>query len=446
MKRVLFSCLGTSDPVRGEHDGPMMHILRHYRPERVDLILTPEIRENAEEDARFERTRDWIVAHWGGYCPEFRYHPIGVRDAHDMDALDRPLHDALAELSREEPDAELLINVTSGTPQMQIILSQMAMDTRYRARGVQVNNFEKKSGTSERTNKDDYDVALELECNEDELPDAENRCVEPRMYAIRREHLRGQLGRLLDARDFEAVAGLKDELPEDLRPLVLHLAARSRLQDAEAKRLADEVQGLPFKLYSFKDGPRGECGRVCEYSLLMKNRAQAGNCTEFLLHLEPLTLTLQKAALECRLKKKGHGLAEFIVPDGRKERFEPALLQSAYPELYAHYAQRAAAVGWDLKPSEPSTYLMDDLLSFFPDVPKAAKDLFGHYSGLKDLRNRLAHTLCAVTETEIRAECGVGAKELTQEIEAAIISCYTACDPQIFHVYEKSAEYLKNRL
>ncbi len=56
MKQILFSCVGTTDPVRGEHDGPILHILRHYRPESVLLFLTPEIRELAETDDRFGKT------------------------------------------------------------------------------------------------------------------------------------------------------------------------------------------------------------------------------------------------------------------------------------------------------------------------------------------------------------------------------------------------------
>jgi len=442
MKQVLFSCLGTTDPVRGEHDGPMLHILRHYRPESVFLVLTPEIREFDRKDARFEKTRDWIAAHWGGYCPEFRFHDIDVRDAHDMDALDRPLHDAMAELSAAHPDAEILVNVTSGTPQMQVILSQMAMDMRYRARGVQVNNFERRAGTSQRTNHREYDVELELECNEDETPDAENRCVEPKLYAMSREYSRRQIGLLLDARDFEAVDKLKGRLPEELGIFASHLAERSRLHDAEAKRLAGALKGLPFALYPYKTGSRGAYGSVVEYYLLMKNRAQTGNFTEFVLHLEPLTLTLQQAALDKLLQAAGHGTAEFLSVAGKRTMFSPDRLRAAYPELYGHYERNVREV----KEAEISTYLLDILLGFFPALPDTAKNLFGHYGELKDLRNRLAHSLYAVTGADIKSACGADAGTLLREIEGTIRDCYPACDPKIFSVYKKSVEYIKGKL
>lgn len=447
MKQILFSCLGTTDPVRGEHDGPMLHILRHYRPEGAYLFLTPEIREMAGKDSRFEKTGSWIAAHWGGYRPEIRYIDSSVRNAHDIDELDRPLYEAMALISRENPDAEILINLTSGTPQMQMILSQMAMDIRFRARGVQVSNFEKSSGRSQRTNQKGYDIDLELEFNEDEQPGAENRCTEPAMYTIRREYLRRQITALLDERNFVAVAQLSDSIPENLGKLTRHLAARSRLQTGEAMHLAGEVKDLPFRLYAYKTGSRAEYSRTSEYYLLMKNLAQTGNYTEFLLHLEPLTLTLQLALLDRLLQGEGCQTADFIptTANGRKT-FEPFLLQSIHPALYQHYEQSVQAMGWEVKRSDANTYLCDVLLSWFPNVPEKAKRLFEHYDCLKDLRNRLAHTLCTVTKAELRDACGTEPEKLLNEIEGTIIACYPACDPVIFSVYDKSMEYIKANL
>jgi len=470
MKQILFSCVGTSDPVRGEHDGPMLHILRHYRPESVYIFVTPEIRQLDSGDKRIKKTREWMREHWNGYQPAVHYFKPDIQNAHDLDALDKPLCDAMSQISRDNPDAEILINVTSGTPQMQMILSQMAMDMRYHAKGVQVANFEKKSGTSERANQKDYDIELELECNEDELQGAENRCVEPEMYAIRREFTRRQITALLDARNFEAVAQLKDSLPEKLGKLVEHMAARSRLQAGEAKRLAGNVGELPFKLYAYKTGSRTaysevseyypvKAGRwrrearsrtayseVSEYYLLMKNLVKSGNCTEFLLHLEPLTLTLQLALLDRLLQATGGGTWQFLSEERDRQFFDPAELQSTQPALYAHYSRLMAAKGWDVKRIEISTYLGGDLLSFYSDVPEKAKRLFDHYDMLKDLRNQLAHELRAFTPADIRAACGVDAAKLLEEIEGTIIACYPACDPVIFSVFDSCIEYIKRNL
>lgn len=40
MDDILFTCAGTSDPVRGNRDGGILHIMRYYHPKRVYLFLS----------------------------------------------------------------------------------------------------------------------------------------------------------------------------------------------------------------------------------------------------------------------------------------------------------------------------------------------------------------------------------------------------------------------
>lgn len=168
-RQVLLSFLGTTDPIRGERDGAMLHILRHYRPEVVCLLFTPEVRKLAEADERYEKVFFHLKSHWDGYAPVVLEQDFSVSDVSDMDELDQPLHDVMNRLSREYADAEILVNITSGTPQMQMLLSQMVLELRYHARGIQVKTPEKKAGTTVRTNdSENYDINLEIECNEDE--------------------------------------------------------------------------------------------------------------------------------------------------------------------------------------------------------------------------------------------------------------------------------------
>lgn len=134
-RQVLLSFLGTTDPIRGERDGAMLHILRHYRPEVVCLLFTPEVRKLAEADERYEKVFFHLKSHWDGYAPVVLEQDLSVSDVSDMDELDQPLHDVMNRLSREYADAEILVNITSGTPQMQMLLSQMVLELRYHAPG-----------------------------------------------------------------------------------------------------------------------------------------------------------------------------------------------------------------------------------------------------------------------------------------------------------------------
>ena len=104
-RQVLLSFLGTTDPIRGERDGAMLHILRHYRPEVVCLLFTPEVRKLAEADERYEKVFFHLKSHWDGYAPVVLEQDLSVSDVSDMDELDQPLHDVMNRLSREYADA-----------------------------------------------------------------------------------------------------------------------------------------------------------------------------------------------------------------------------------------------------------------------------------------------------------------------------------------------------
>ena len=47
--RVLFSPVGTTDPVRNCRDGACLHILRHYQPDHVVLYYTAEMEEREKQ-------------------------------------------------------------------------------------------------------------------------------------------------------------------------------------------------------------------------------------------------------------------------------------------------------------------------------------------------------------------------------------------------------------
>ena len=107
-------------------------------------------------------------------------------------------------------------------------------------------------------------MQLELELNEDEAPDAPNRCSEPKLFAIQRDVARAQIGGLLARRDYRALEAIGDQLPPDILPLIRHLAARNDLQTEEAYKLARTLS-LPFKLYPAKRAAGEEYRELSEY-------------------------------------------------------------------------------------------------------------------------------------------------------------------------------------
>ena len=53
MKRILFSPIGSTDPISRQYDGAMLHIIRKYRPEKVYVYMSKEMCELEDKDHRY---------------------------------------------------------------------------------------------------------------------------------------------------------------------------------------------------------------------------------------------------------------------------------------------------------------------------------------------------------------------------------------------------------
>ena len=100
---------------------------------------------------------------------------------------------------------------------------------------------EKKAGTTVRTNdSENYDIDLEIECNEDEQEGAPNRCVEPELFSVRRKNQWQQVEAPLNQRCFRGVAEMRPApLSEELMActgiIVSKVTCRKKEDNSEEK-------------------------------------------------------------------------------------------------------------------------------------------------------------------------------------------------------------------
>lgn len=422
MASILYSCFGTTDPVRGMRDGGLMHIMRFYRPDAVYLFLSKEIVELDRADQRIAKTFAYLRENWGGYHPHVIRVETGIEDPSDMDALMGPMDELLQQAMLEHPKTEVLVNLSSGTPQMQIILAQMALDPRYPTKGIQIKSPERASGRAERTNGKRYSVDEALGLNEDEAPDTQNRCCEPKLTAVRREAVRNQLRSLLSQRNYAAIAQMGADLPAPIPKLARHLDYRSRflLKDAEAE--AAGLTGL---------GLQTDCGvypypvyELIEYFAMLKNLVYLKRYTDFMLRLNPFVVRLQTVLLEESLKPLGLTERDLIpVVNGRK-KIRPRLIQNKLPELLTFME---TAFNCPVEERDVSIRAMNVMLTYF-QVDRTALHLLERCErGNRELRNSAAHDLFAVTNDDIRNICGSDAEGLIRGLEKVLtdtLACY----------------------
>ena len=401
-ERVLLSCVGTSDPVRGYHDGGMLHIMRYYRPQKVYIFLSQEIEDFENRDSRFEKTVRYANEHWQDYNAEAVYIKSGIVDVSDMDLVAGPLTELFENIIRENPNSQLLINLSSGTPQMQIVLAQLAMSSRYNdIKGVQVSTPENSSGKSERTNSPNYSVETELELNEDELPGAPNRCSEPQMIAIQRDRVRAQ-----------------------------------KLE-------------LPFKLYPARQTASAEYREVSEYYLLLRNLQLTGRYSEFVLRLNPFLTRLMVQQLLLELPDE----AKAVIEKRKNGRiiFNADIMRRVMPDEMKKLEQ---SCGRTLESSDISLFVGARLLRIFNKLPEHVLRVFEACEHLNsEQRNLAAHQLHAVTDADIKRDCvddskkAYSAAELVRIFGGMLASAYPdMCDKELFTVYDRCADYIMRRL
>ena len=458
---VLFTCVGTSDPVRGYRDGGMLHIMRHYRPEKIYIFLTEEMGQYEQEgekcDHRYSKTIQYANDHWDSYEAEAEYVYSHIEDAQDLDIVAGPLYALFDRILQENPESDILINLSSGTPQMKAILNMLAMSSQIRTiKGIQVANPEGKSGNTTRTNEANYDVGLELECNEDETASSPNRCTEPKLFSIERDRTRAQVRKLIEQRDYRALESLGSQLPPTILPLVKHLAARNDLQSDKAQSLSKEVkQTTGFDLYPHKGNLMTAQGQkyaeISEYYLLLRNLEKTNRYSEFILRMNPfLTELLQSILLECLPKEAKSVIA--ISYDG-KVKFRGTVLHDVMPDI-AQVIETECRFALDDR--DFGMRVGVPLLSKIGQnqVPGFILETFIACERLNSgERNRLAHQLHAVTDQDIETACmdrqgnHYKAHQLVHSFGKMLAYVYPGyCDERLFKIYDECNAYMLKQI
>ena len=441
---ILFSCVGSTDPVRGLRDGGMVHIARKFRPAAIHLFFTKEFTGWDQWDSRIKKTADRMRAYWG-YTPEITRTDSGIEDPSNLESLYEPMRGAFEAFADRYPDAEILVNLSSGTPQMEIILSQLVLETRWRIRGIQVKNPEGRSGSSLRTNSQNYRVDEELRGNLDDGPECPDRCTEPTLFAIRRERNWREVRSLLEQRDYAAVAAMPDCLPPDLLDIVRHLSERDSLQTERARELAAKLPP-ELNLYPVKPGGTEDAAywEVADYWLMMKNMLLSGRYSDFLLRLSVLALYLEERILTDMLSERGAAYDALTIPsrNGKDRELSMDALNDALPDLYAALCE-AMEKDYGITPQNGRSVFLYSRILRCMKVPKKKMGFLNICDNLTGPRNDVAHRLRAVTKEEFRNAASMDVDKFIKRAEFAMQTIYPHCDPAVFGVHERCVRYIE---
>lgn len=468
-KKVLISGFGTSDPVRTSHDGPLMHIMRHYHPDIVYIYVTREIHHQNENDSRIMKMMNYIKENWSGY--QFSYELISseIENPSDLDMVAEDMRKNIDNVLVGHEDDQIFLNLSSGTPQMKTYLSILSLNTNYDFTGVQVANPEKKSGNSERTNREDYSVEEELICNLDEEQESEDRTSEPKFLYYRRQQQLDIIKGLLKNYNYSAIMGMSDVLSKPLMSLVKHLQNRIDFNFSEAIKYGNEFQKnsgshspnlflgmIPWNKNSqVKDK---DFHIISEYFLILKTLQEAEKYNEFVLRLNPFFVNLEQVCWEKASAGSGRRYRYSDISD-RNGVLNPDSLRSIDPDLFEDIIRQMGS----LQNKQLSLYVLRYILNHY-NLPENWMSLFDKVYYLnQNLRNSIAHTLTSTTDDEIllmssallkseqKKENGLNARGIvikTGELLTELYKSEYSGNPNngYFNLYDRCNEYIENTI
>lgn len=205
--KYLITCMGNSDPIREQHDSAILHICRHERPE---VIIVIHSERSKSRHNLLERALESIPGYhytlesWATVIPN---ETVPLFDK-VYDFLNREIQ-KIKKDKRFTIQDEIILNITSGTPQMISALAVINRLEEYGFRAIQVTTPLEDSNTGSESEKKSIEELIAE--NMDATVGQKNRCHEDLGENVRRLILSNNLKKIIQNYDYKAAALLLNE-------------------------------------------------------------------------------------------------------------------------------------------------------------------------------------------------------------------------------------------
>lgn len=327
--KILFTPVGDTDPVRGYHDGGMLHILRHYAPvDRVFIFLTKEMEDKETESGCYTKGIQKVAPQ----C-KIEFIRSGITEPHIYERL-TVLQDVFQEKYEQYPNEEWLLNLSSGTPQMKSVMSLIGLD-HPQVKAIQV--FSPAKGSNNKSHPEKTPEMLEMlyHFNDDDDPSSSNRCNEPELSLLKKHSVKMQIISLVNNYEYEGALQLLKQnrsLFSDIsEKLLKHAVHRRNLMWRDANKIISSYKGNPL---ISKAGDFEEFFRVMElrqrkkqlYEFIVKTTPICTKlATDYAISLEQRTLFDLNACSEIRRDEDGD--VRYVLKREKIGRYNNTLLE-----------------------------------------------------------------------------------------------------------------------
>lgn len=370
--KILISAVGDTDPIRNFHDGPLLHIVRVYRPEKIVLVHSE--RSLTKHDKLVKALKSIK-----DYSPEIIQDGVVLPDA--QVAIFDEMYDTVSSIVKKYiSDDEIILNISSATPQIISAMFAVNRISDFNVTAVQVKTPQHKSNEGLRhDNQEDIDKLIET--NLDNQSDYENRTLEDTGMKFSQDLTKRNLKALIDNYDYQGALELlkKQKSFSNIKEL------RKKLTE-----ISDtiKIQGMPDKIVKSKLSNQAKSA-LNSYLNIDRNHKQ-GNIAEVLIRVKSLVEFILEDYLN------NHFLDVITYKDGK-----PFLNASKYPEILKKFQEDAEMRGKEYHSGYLSLPAYIGILKFF----EPNHDLLKHIYKIQEInqdRNKVAHSLQAFDRKNLK--------------------------------------------
>lgn len=459
---VLFSPVSGADPASPSrdgtcyYDGPMLNIARTYQPIKVYLYFTETFRANEEADHRYTEMLKHV-------CGHLKDEDIILKSPSEDTASSIALFDTLAfdfsailhEIHAAYDECTILLNLSSGTPQMQAALYLLAPSMGFSVSGVQVDapNIGTRPRSTGVSNFNSEAVRELLVEERSKNPGTRQHSI---VFSNVRELLqRSNIERLIASYDYTAalkLCGKKSSISSDvlwlLRLVCAHLEQdKEKLKsvcqsycDSHSINFAGEDIAESLYTYGYEPfyseeerpylcpGKEAEAGpdaaktyrerRECyDYILYLDTLVKSSRYSDFCRALSPVLTTL----MELYLRHNGHDICEELeLTDGSKRilrRRDQWMADIEKNRPFIEYLDKALA-----KESKGSTGYRDGplsaflLLEYMKFIKSTESEAIKNFDSLREvegtIRNIAAHQMSCINDQSIKKQTRLNSSEI----------------------------------
>lgn len=400
--KILFSPVGNTDPWRNDRDGAMLHIVRHYQPDLIFLFFTESIWEGT---ARTEghKNYDWVKL-ITSISPDatVEIKVAKIENAHDFDSYKDCFHSYLTDLEKKFPKAELILNVTSGTPQMETTLCLEYITYPNNKICVQVATPLSESNAQTKYAQPDCQEVDLMIVNEEEAH-ADSRCQEIAIISFHEAMVRNQVRSLVLNYDYEAALFLINSQKAFRNKDKMRKLLTTVTEDIKTHHVFSEIS---------KRHKNTDLQKALFHCLLLQMRFKRRDVAETLIRVK----TIAEFIIE---KYLGKHYPNVIIFRGNGNKRKPYLNTQQDAKWFIDYRKTLSSAGMTFYEDRilglPAFICLLTILEPQKEMLKLAKKV----DIINDLRNSVAHNLEELSLVKDNSEKGNTAY-ITDAVKAVI--------------------------